>query len=384
MTTVLFFKATNQQPSLHKGNGLYRAAKAYGWQLQTIDPLGGDRRSIRKVIAFWKPDGIVMDCGNLPKPPPLSVFGGVPTVFIGTLPDIRQPMFTACEDPRATAFMAARELLRLDCAHYAFVKPAQRRFWSEARARSFQEAVRINGKNVSELVLADTEKADVLRWMPRLQKELKGLPKPCGIFAADDTIAAKVLSACSRAHLRIPEDIALLGVGNDESICANARPTLSSIAQDFERAGYLAARLLAARLHSPRMKPASRTFPPLMVVRRASTRARTHFNEEIGKAIDLIRARACEGLRAADVIKAMKGSRRLCEMRFREATGHSILDEIQSVRIERARELLLDGRRTVRAVANMCGYASVAAFRKVCRGILPTEKRTDSVPFGDF
>ena len=80
----------------------------------------------------------------------------------------------------------------------------------------------------------------------------------------------------------------------------------------------------------------------------------------------------------------MKGSRRLCEMRFREATGHSILDEIQSVRIERARELLLDGRRTVRAVANMCGYASVAAFRKVCRGPLPSGKRTDSVPIGIF
>ena len=87
------------------------------------------------------------------------------------------------------------------------------------------------------------------------------------------------------------------------------------------------------------------------------------------EALTLIRERACEGLRSRDVIACMKVSRRLAEMRFRENRGHSILDEIQDVRIEHAKQLLRISHVSVKAVANMCGYSSEAAFRKIYRKI---------------
>ena len=376
MTSVLFLAATERSPSVLKTNGLLRAARAYGWQVQTILPPADSDCALRKILDFWRPDGVIMDCGVRRAPPSRSVFGDVPVVFLGIDRSAGRNLFTACEDAQATARMAARELLRLDCALYAFVPPDTPFRWSELRAQHFRAAIRLNGKPYGEFV--PPRFRDAARRTRSLRAWLARLPRPCGILAADDRTATEVLGACATLRLRVPDDIAVLGVGNADPICESLRPTLSSIAQDFERSGFLAARLLAARLHSPGMKPTSRTFPPLMVVRRASTRARTSRDGEIAKAVALIRARACEGLRAADVIRALNGSRRLVEMRFRKAVGHSILDEIQSVRMERAQELLLDPRRTLVAVANMCGYASEAAFRKVYRAAFGKSPRGGS------
>lgn len=126
-------------------------------------------------------------------------------------------------------------------------------------------------------------------------------------------------------------------VDNNETICERKTPRLSSIASDFERSGLLAVRILNALFHCPEMKPTSRTFSPLMVVRRETTRARSEIGGEVA------------------------------EMRFRAARGHSILEEIQSVRMEHANDLLSHGNMTVKAVANFCGYASESTFHRLYR-----------------
>ena len=367
MKTVLYFKASARAPSQLKHDGVYRIAKPLGWHIQTVDAVNGEFADVRRILKFWNPDGAIVDCGGLTAPPPARDFGSCPVIFIGRRPThVGEKTFTTCEDLQATGFMAAHELLSLGYRDYAFVGFPERRFWSDERERGFREAVVLNGKRFH----AFTRRArpnDPLTRAALLREWLKSLPKPCGLFAANDPVAKEVANACQAESIAVPEDLAILGVDNDETICERSSPRLSSIAMDFERSGAIAMRMLAARFHSPRMKPANRTFPPLMVVRRESTRAKAGVNGDVAQAVAFIRQHACEGLRAADVVKRMPGSRRLAEIRFRAALGHSILDEIQSVRLERANELLKNSSLSVQAIANFCGYASESSFHRIYR-----------------
>ena len=366
MKTVLYFKASLRLPSQLKHDGVYRVAKPLGWRIQTVDAVDGAFADVRRILEFWNPDGVLVDCGGLTAPPSVREFGTCPVVFIGRRPHAGERIFTTCEDLRATGFKAAHELLSLNFRDYAFVGFPERRFWSDERERAFREAIVLNGKRFHACTRR-VRPDDPLTRAALLREWLKSLPKPCGLFAANDSVAKEVVNACAAESIAVPENLAILGVDNDETICERSSPRLSSIAMDFERSGAIAMRMLVARLHSPGMKPANRTFPPLMVVRRESTRAKAGVNGDVADAVSFIRRNACERLRAADVVKRMSGSRRLAEIRFRAARGHSILDEIQSVRLERANELLKNRSLSVSAIANFCGYASESSFHRIYR-----------------
>ena len=366
MKTILYFKASARLPSQLKHDGVYRVAKPLGWRIQTVDAVDGAFADVRRILEFWNPDGVLVDCGGLTVPPSVREFGTCPVVFIGRRPHAGERIFTTCEDLRATGFKAAHELLSLNFRDYAFVGFPERRFWSDERERAFREAVVLNGKRFHAFTRR-VRPDDPLTRAALLREWLKSLPKPCGLFAANDSVAKEVVNACAAESIAVPENLAILGVDNDETICERSSPRLSSIAMDFERSGAIAMRMLVARLHSPGMKPANRTFPPLMVVRRESTRAKAGVNGDVADAVSFIRRNACERLRAADVVKRMSGSRRLAEIRFRAARGHSILDEIQSVRLERANELLKNRSLSVSAIANFCGYASESSFHRIYR-----------------
>lgn len=387
MKTVLYFKASLRLPSQLKHDGIYRVAKPLGWRIQTVEAVDGAFANVRRILEFWHPDGAIVDCGGLTAPLSARDFGSCPVVFIGRRARAGERIFTTCEDLRATGLKAAHELLSLNFRDYAFVGFPERRFWSDERERAFREAVVLNGKRFHAFTRR-VRPDDPLTRAALLREWLKSLPKPCGLFAANDPVAKEVANACAAESIAVPDDLAILGVDNDETICERSSPRLSSIAMDFERSGALAMRMLVARFHSPRMKPANRTFPPLMVVRRESTRTRTSISGEVADAVAFIRQHACERLRAADVVKRMSGSRRLAEIRFRAALGHSILDEIQSVRLERANELLANRSLSVQAIANFCGYASESSFHRIYRatfGRSPRQSRhgvTVSVPIG--
>ena len=366
MKTVLYFKASARPPSQMRHDGIYRIARPLGWRIQTVDAVDGAFADVRRILEFWNPDGVLVDCGGLTAHPPVREFGTCPVVFIGRQPRKGEKIFTTCENLRATGLKAAHELLSLGFRDYAFVGSPARRFWSDERERAFREAVVLNGKRFHAFTRR-VRPDDPLTRAALLRDWLKSLPKPCGLFAANDPVAKEVANACAAESIAVPGELAILGVDNDVTICERSSPRLSSIAMDFERSGAIAMRMLAARIHSPGMKPANRTVPPLMVVRRESMRAKAGIGGDVADAVAFIRQNACEGLRAAEVVKRMSGSRRLAEIRFRAALGHSILDEIQSVRLERANELLKNRSLSVSAIANFCGYASESSFHRIYR-----------------
>ena len=167
-------------------------------------------------------------------------------------------------------------------------------FWSEDRLRCYQDALRLNGRTAEvfrrqffesgHCELGKGAHDALTRW-------LKSLPKPCGLLAANDLLATEVISVARSVGIKIPEQLSVLGIDNDELACENATPTLSSIRPNFEEAGFQCAQLLAARLAARSVFRGSplRTFSAAGIMRRQSTRRLPRANADVSKALEIIR-----------------------------------------------------------------------------------------------
>ena len=194
---------------------------------------------------------------------------------------------------------------------------------------------------------------------------LKKLPKPCGLFAANDLLAVEAVNVCHAVGIAVPDEVAVLGVDNDEIACENAAPTLSSVRPNFEEAGYLCAQLLGERLDCRgRFTGAfQRAFAAAGIVRRQSTRLLPQANAEVSKALETIRLRACEGLKPRDVFNGFACSRRAAELRFKAITGHSVQEAINLARLEKVKGLLAREDVKIDSIAGRCGWKSAAQLR---------------------
>lgn len=366
MKRILYFQATSKVSARQKLEGVYAYGHAHGWDVQVIES-GARERKAKELVAFWSPDGILVECGSEHNHFNPAIFGKTPVVFLDRNPKtLAKPAFCVVHDSVATACLAARELLSLKLAAYAYVPWPEPRFWSEERESGFAEALKLNDRGYSRFS-GKARTSDIRGLQKELGDWLAHLPKPVGIFAANDFMAAQVAAAASRVGLDIPGDIALVGVDNDELLCENTNPTLSSVMPDFRASGGKAAELLARRMENPQLRPTTETFGPLRLVRRASSNRTTRTDREVLAALDLIRREACSGLTAKQVVALFPCTRRMAEFRFRAATGKSPLEAIQEVRRARAEELLADPTRDRTAIANLCGYSSANALANFLR-----------------
>ena len=349
--------------------GFSRYAGAHGMRLQVVENVQ-DAKTVRELVKFWQPDGIAVEGGVdergifTPK-----LFGRTPTVFLVCDPHrLGQSALRVNHDSESLAFLAARELLSSGLKSFAYFG-FEKLFWSDDRYRSFAAALKLNGFgcNVFTRRFAPARNREGRR-LERIVAWLKALPKPCGLLAANDMLACEAIDLCREAGIAVPDEIAILGIDNDEVACENCQPTLSSIKPNFGEAGCICAELLdmamAGKLAGVERQ---RYFPAAGVVHRASTRRECAFSPAIARARELIRLKACDGLKPRDVFAAMKCSRRLAEMRFRKALGHTVQSEIVDVRIAKAKELLAAAQVPIEAIAGRCGWKSTARLRTVFR-----------------
>src|SRR4029077_18917384 len=145
------------------------------------------------------------------------------------------------------------------------------------------------------------------------------LPKPVGIFASNDVCGAQLSEVCHEAGLHMPEQVALVGVDNDDLFCELARPSLSSVAIPAERIGYEAAALLDRLLAGARPPRRPLLLPPVRLVARQSSDVVALDDADVAAALRVIRAHAHVPLRVADVLREVPVSRRALERRFRKA-----------------------------------------------------------------
>ena len=160
------------------------------------------------------------------------------------------------------------------------------------------------------------------------------LPKPAAVMAAADWRAVHVLTACERSKMRVPEAVSVLGVDNDEFMCAHASPPLSSILPNHVEIGRRAAEELDKLIKSKKSGQRKMiTVPPQMVIERESTRICAPAAALVDRTKRFIRANATRGITVADVVDHLKVSRRLAEIRYRAATGETIREAIESTKM---------------------------------------------------
>jgi len=364
MKTVLYFQSISRASAGEKLGGVQSIASKCGWHVQIVEGIPTVKR-IKSLVAFWNPVGAIVECGGTAATVDPSAFGRLPVVFFDRDPSCL-PEHSICvtHDSAATGKMAARELMQSGVVNFAFVPYPERRFWSEERERGYVAALTLNGHGC-HVFSSRFSFNDSTRWQRELREFLRGLPRPCALFAANDYTAAEVLTAAEFVGLKVPDELSVVGVDDVASICEQTRPTLSSVKPDFRRGGELAALLLVARLRDGAAFRGERrrTFGPLAVIRRASTRRLAVEDAAVTAALGLIRREACSGLSARTVLGQFPCSRRMAESRFKKAVGHSVLEEIHAVRLERAKQLLA-GTMPLKAISDFCGFESPNSLRK--------------------
>ena len=367
MKTILFFQTGSPETARLKFEGVASFATTAGWDARIITN-ASTRQPLRKILSFWKPAGCIVEASGGAQGLSPSAFGKIPVVYQCHDPSaVTEVAPCVTSDSVAIGKLAAKELASLSPANgLAFAGWFGRAYWSETRRASFlAEANRI-GRTANEFIPTKGEAKDAMLLQKRLREWLKTLPKPCGVFAVNDEIGSHVLAAARANRLKIPEDISVLGVDNDELLCESATPHLSSIRLDYRRTGRMAAELLSRILAREKVL-GHFTVPPDGLVRRASSRVFNRADKSAKKAVDIIRRHACDGLRPSDVLALFDCSRRLAEVRFKAATGKTITEEIQSVRMDAVYELLARPEVPITAIAERCGWPSDSFLRRIFR-----------------
>lgn len=357
MRVVLVFLPTQARLYSPLLNGIRRRIGSQ-FEIQTVDYDVCDN-NLKELLRFWNPSGcIVIGAEGLRNLTPCK-FGMIPLIYIDRTPMTRGNCLDVIQDYREQGNIAARNLLSNNVDNYAYVGNRQPTHWSDLRGKAFVSAIQSQGRtcHVFDKRISECDRPKLL------QKWMLSLPKPIGLFAANDRTAFEVLNICAKNKIRIPEDVSLLGVDNVEDICESSSPTLSSIHYDSEQGGYLGADLLLERLSNPYLRHAIRTYPTLGVIQRASTRRSYGNGHTLTRIMNFIQARACNDLSVEDVAAEMGCSRRMAEIRFRSATGTTIKSSITSERLKRAMVLLRGINIPMYEIAKRCGYKSDTALR---------------------
>jgi LacI family transcriptional regulator len=207
---------------------------------------------------------------------------------------------------------------------------------------------------------------------------LRSLPKPVGLTACNDICGREVLQACASAGLRVPDDVAVVGVDNDELMCELSGPPLSSVVLDLERAGYEAAKLLDGLMSGDSVGRHVVPVEPVYVVTRQSSDVIGQDDASVATALRFIKNYAGRPISVCDVVEQVHVSRRTLERRFSCVLGRSISSEITQCRLERAKHLLLETDLPSYRVAEGAGFGTIKSFNRVFRreaGVSPQRFR---------
>ena len=258
---------------------------------------------------------------------------------------------------RAIGCIGANHFIERGFRHFAFCGFSNE-LWAAERRNGFCEVVREKEASVPVYESA-WRGSTVPRWdleLEQIEKWVRDLPKPVGIMACNDARAVHVLDACHQAGIVVPEEVAVVGVDNEEIFCELSNPPLSSVAPDAERIGYQAAELLDT-LMSGQPPPSRRILvEPLRVVTRRSSDTLATRDRTVAAAIRFINEQALHGCSVSEVTKHVRTSRSFLERKFRQVLKRSPQAEIRRVQGSRIKQLLAETDFTLEKISELSGF----------------------------
>jgi LacI family transcriptional regulator len=329
-------------------------------------------------LAALKPDAIVVR-DALIADDQLQVIRacGIPAVVFGT-PRGDTPGFThVVSDGRQVGRLAAEHLRQCGFKNFAFC--GHRGLpWVEPRRKSFGERLRLDGFKVHEYLLPPPEQNDGMNEGRMLRQWLISLPKPVGLMAGNDDLGIQVIAGCQQCALPIPEAVGVVAADNDEITCGLADPPLSSVAINFERAGYEAAQAIDRKLRGGRDMPRRILASVTHVVARRSTDTVAVEDSALAQAMRFIRSRAGGPVTVEEVSRAVGLSRRGLERRFRGAFRTSIQNEIRRFRTDQIAQMLVESQLPVNEIAETLRFPyeqNLARYFKAEKHMTPLQYR---------
>jgi LacI family transcriptional regulator len=306
-------------------------------------------------LGTWAGDGVI---ARIETEPTAKAIGklrrklSIPVIDVSAARLVADVPYVETDDA-AIAGLAADHFFERDFRHFAFL--GDDRFqWSDNRCGAFVEAVAAKGHRVAVFSRGrTTQPADddeaVEAW-------LAGLPKPVALLACYDIRGRQAIDACRRAGIAVPDEVAVLGVDDDEVLCGLVSPPLSSVIPDAIGAGRLAAELLEQSMRGESLERSEWLLPPLGIAARQSTDALAIDDALVVAAVRHIRDHACDGIKVTDVARALRTTRRTLENRFTKRVGHTPHEEIVRVQFRRVEQLLRETELPLATIAARAGF----------------------------
>ena len=276
-----------------------------------------------------------------------------------------------------TGVMAAKFFLNRGYRNFAFYgfKGA---IWSRERADGYSHEIEKQGY---KLAVLENDNKDREEWSYNhtvLGNWLQSLPKPVALFACDDHFALQISETCNVYNINVPDDIAILGVDNDDLLCNISDPPLSSIVLDVENGGYNAGKLLHQLITKEITEPFNIVVNPLIIERRKSTEKYAVSDKNIRIILNYIEKNYANHLSVEELVKQVPLSRRVLEKKFKEETGESLYQYIQNYRIDQFTRLLITTDYSLFEAALQSGfenYKNVSRIFRKYKSLSPAEYR---------
>ncbi len=352
--------------------GIYMFTREHGsWA--TFLPEHSRGEIPKDLLHRWRGDGIIARIENERIAEAVAKLK-IPVVDVsatGALPNV--PWVETHDE--SIAQLAIDHFIERGFRHLAFCGD-DRFAWSRYRKEGMQRLLEKSGQpcytygaSVSTGLIDDEQ---------RLADWIVSLPKPVGVLCCYDMRGRQLIEICQRNQMAVPEQVAVLGVDNDELVCNLAEIPLSSVIPNSHGAGYLAAKLLSQMLDGENVEPIAHLLKPLGIVTRQSTDSLAIEDSDVIRAMQFIREHACSGINVEDLMLTTTLTRRVLESRFKKFLGHTPHDAIQRVRLRRAEELLTETDLPLATVADRAGFLHTEYFSVVFKrwkGISPSEYR---------
>lgn len=324
--------------------GPWRVDMQYFAREESVVPFLLGRKYDGVIVTYRAPFMRAVEAAGIPVVNALVYGEGVPAVSI---------------DDRAVGEVGARHLFECGYKRLAFFGSDEP--WSAGRAAGFRAAVeREGGQMVGVSFSRESELVDAVQ----------ALRLSVGVMACNDAWARRLADHAIERGVRVPGDLAVLGVDNDELLCETGCCPLSSVDTDLHHVGFEAALLLDRRMRGEQIIGQVPWIKPKAVVRRQSTSLFTSPDPDIASAMRFLHERACDGVTVDEVCRHVALSRRRFEQRFTKVVGRSPGQEIRQVRIDRAKALLSETDMTLAEISVRCGYAYISGFAAAFRGVV--------------
>jgi LacI family transcriptional regulator len=305
----------------------------------------------------------------------------IPTVAVcskdescSSISGLSQLSYVSLDAAESVANLTVEHFLERQFRHFAFVG-YRGVAWSELRQEAFRKGLQQHGFVLHAFerpTLPSSEgwQQDCRPWQPdqtALTDWLRNLPRPVAVLAANDERACMVLDCCRSVGLKVPEQVAVLGVDNDEMFCNMSDPPLSSIVLGAHHAGFRAAAMLHEMIQGRDRSSRQLVAEAICLVTRRSTDVVAVNDSDVAAALRFIREKYASPITVDEVADSVLLSRRTLEKRFRNILGKTVLDDIHAVRIEHAKRLLLETKEPIQTVARLSGFGTAEYFIRFFR-----------------